>query len=207
VRKMRNKNGKKMRGYILLVLVIGGVIAVFFGILTMSSNEGGSATIDSAEQLRINASEIGMGVEEIKSSYISDPVDFYKRGGNRTNQSFVFELGSKLEECSAIDLIRLQLYAKPKEPMLLAGYAADFYVFNDTTGAKEFFDYIKKAMNGTSVSELGDEAAYSEQMSGWLVRTSNAVLLVGFVGVRGEFDGKDASRIIAEKIVEKVSHK
>ena len=52
---------------------------------------------------------------------------------------------------------------------------------------------------------LGDEAAYSEQMSGWLVRTSNS--LVGFVGVRGEFDGKDASRIIAEKIVEKVSHK
>jgi len=45
-------------------------------------------------------------------------------------------------------------------------------------------------------------------MSGWLVRTSNS--LVGFVGVVGvgeEFDGKDASRIIAEKIVEKVSHK
>ena len=31
--------------------------------------------------------------------------------------------------------------------------------------------------------------------------------IVGFVGVGGEFDGKDASRIIAEKIVEKVSHK
>ena len=50
-----------MGRYILLVLVIGGVIAVFFGILTMSSNEGGSATIDSAKQLKINASEIGMG--------------------------------------------------------------------------------------------------------------------------------------------------
>ena len=97
-----------MRRYILLV--IGGVIAVFFGILmTMSSNEGGSATIDSAKQLKINASEIGMGVEEIKSSYISDPADFYKRGGKRTNQSFIFELGAKLEECGAIDLIRLQL--------------------------------------------------------------------------------------------------
>ena len=50
------------RKYIcLLVLGMGGVIAVFFGILTMSSNEGGSATIDSAKQLKINASEIGMG--------------------------------------------------------------------------------------------------------------------------------------------------
>lgn len=195
-----------MGRYILLVLVIGGAIAVFFGILTMSSNEGWSATIDSAKQLRINASEIGMGVEEIKSSYISDPADFYKRGGNRTNQSFVFEMGSKLEECGVKDGLGLQLYAKPSEPMLLCGYVVNFYVFNDTTGAKEFFDYIKKAMNGSSVSGLGDEAAYSEQMSGWLVRTSNSVLLVGFVGVGGEFDGKNASRIIAEKIVEKVSH-
>jgi len=199
-----------MGRYILLVSVIGGAIAVFFGILTMSSNEGGSATIDSAKQLKINASEIGMGWEEIKSSYISDPVDFYKRGGNRTNQSFVFELGSKLEECGVKDGLGLQLYAKPSEPMLLCGYVVNFYVFNDTTGAKEFFDYVKKAMNGSSVSGLGDEAAYSEQMSGWLVRTSNSVLLVGFVGVVGvgeEFDGKDASRIIAEKIVEEVSHK
>ena len=199
-----------MGRYILLVSVIGGAIAVFFGILTMSSNEGGSATIDSAKQLKINASEIGMGVEEIKSSYISDPADFYKRGGNRTNQSFVFEMGSKLEECGVKDGLGLQLYAKPSEPMLLCGYVVNFYVFNDTTGAKEFFDYVKKAMNGSSVSGLGDEAAYSEQMSGWLVRTSNSVLLVGFVGVVGvgeEFDGKDASRIIAEKIVEEVSHK
>ena len=50
-----------MGRYILLVLVIGGVIAVFFGILTMSPNEGGSVTIESAKQLKINASEIGMG--------------------------------------------------------------------------------------------------------------------------------------------------
>jgi len=90
--------------------------------------------------------------------------------------------------------------------MLLCGYVVDFHVFNDTTGAKKFFDYMKEEMNGSSVSGLGDEAAYSEQMSGWPVRTSNSVLLVGFVGVGG-IDGKDASRIIAEKIVEKVSHK
>ena len=43
---MRNKDRRKKMGrYILLVLVIGGVIAVFFGILTMSSNEGGFTTI------------------------------------------------------------------------------------------------------------------------------------------------------------------
>ena len=187
----------------MLVLVIG-VIA--FSLLAIIDKEGGQTMIESAKQLKINASEIGMGVEEIKSSYISDPADFYKRGGNRTNQSFVFEMGSKLEECGVKDGLGLQLYAKPSEPVLLCGYVVNFYVFNDTTGAKKFFDYIKKAMNGSSVSELGDEAAYSEQMSGWLVRTSNAVLLVGFVGVGGEFDGKNASRIIAEKIVEKVSH-
>ena len=137
--------GRKMKKKgIALLLVIGGVIAVFFCMLTLY-NEGGTKMISSAKELKINASEIGMGVEEIKSSYVSDPADFFKRGGKRTNQSFIFELGAKLEECGAIDLIRLQLYAKPKEPMLLAGYAADFYVFNDTTGAKKFFDYIKKS--------------------------------------------------------------
>ena len=190
----------------MLVLVIG-VIA--FSLLAIIDKEGGQTMIESAKQLKINASEIGMGVEEIKSSYISDPADFYKRGGNRTNQSFVFEMGSKLEECGVKDGLGLQLYARPSEPMLLCGYVVNFYVFNDTTGAKEFFGYMKEEMNGSSVSVsgLGDEAAYSEQMSGWLVRTSNSVLLVGFVGVGGEFDGKDASRIIAEKIVEKVSHK
>jgi len=193
------------RRYILLVLVIGGVIA--FSLLAIIDKEGGQTMIESAKELKINASEIGVGVEEIKSSYISDPANFYKRGGKRTNQSFIFEMGAKLEECGVKDGLGLQLYAKPSEPMLLCGYVVNFYVFNDTTGAKKFFDYIKKAMNGSSVSGLGDEAAYSEQMSGWLVRTSNSVLLVGFVGVGGEFDGKDASRIIAEKIVEKVSHK
>jgi len=72
---MRNKDGRKKMGrYILLVLVIGGVIAVFFGILTMSSNEGGSATIDSAKQLKINASEIGMGWDGRKG-YLFIPTD------------------------------------------------------------------------------------------------------------------------------------
>ena len=200
---------KKRYSLLIMGCISIAIISIIVSFYMPYNGEETSATIESAKQLKINASEIGVGVEEIKSSYISEPADIFKRVGKRTNQSFVFEMGSKLEECGAIDVNRLQLYVKPREPMLLAGYVADFYVFNNTTGAKEFFDYMKEEMNGSSVSVsgLGDEAAYSEQMSGWLVRTSNSVLLVGFVGVGGEFDGKDASRIIAEKIVEKVSHK
>ena len=133
---------------ITLLLVIGGVIVVFFCLLTLY-NEGGTTMISNAKELKINASEVGMGVEEIKSSYVSDPADFYKRGGKRTNQSFIFEMGAKLEECGVKDGLGLQLYAKPSEPVLLCGYVVNFYVFNDTTGAKKFFDYIKKAMNGS----------------------------------------------------------
>ena len=202
---------KKRYSLLIMGCISIAIISIIVSFYMPYNGEETSVTIESAKQLKINASEIGVGVEEIKSSYISEPADIFKRVGKRTNQSFVFEMGSKLEECGAIDVNRLQLYVKPREPMLLAGYVADFYVFNNTTGAKEFFDYMKEEMNGSSVSVsgLGDEAAYSEQMSGWLVRTSNSVLLVGFVGVGvgGEFDGKDASRIIAEKIVEKVSHK
>jgi len=203
---MKKRYSLLIMGCISIAIISISIIVSFY---MPYNGEETSVTIESAKQLKINASEIG--VEEIKASYISEPADIFKRVGERTNQSFVFEMGSKLEECGAIDVNRLQLYVKPREPMLLAGYVADFYVFNNTTGAKEFFDYMKEEMNGSSVSVsgLGDEAAYSEQMSGWLVRTSNSVLLVGFVGVGvgGEFDGKDASRIIAEKIVEKVSHK
>ena len=201
---MEKRYSLLIMGCISIAIISISIIVSFY---MPYNGEETSVTIESAKQLKISASEIG--VEEIKASYISEPADIFKRVGERTNQSFVFEMGSKLEECGAIDVNRLQLYVKPREPMLLAGYVADFYVFNNTTGAKEFFDYMKEEMNGSSVSVsgLGDEAAYSEQMSGWLVRTSNSVLLVGFVGVGGEFDGKDASRIIAEKIVEKVSHK
>jgi len=201
---MKKRYSLLIMGCISIAIISISIIVSFY---MPYNGEETSVTIESAKQLKISASEIG--VEEIKASYISEPADIFKRVGERTNQSFVFEMGSKLEECGAIDVNRLQLYVKPREPMLLAGYVADFYVFNNTTGAKEFFDYMKEEMNGSSVSVsgLGDEAAYSEQMSGWLVRTSNSVLLVGFVGLGGEFDGKDASRIIAEKIVEKVSHK
>jgi hypothetical protein len=188
------------RRYILLVLVIGGVIAILFSLLAVLYNEGEVAMISNAKELKINDSEIGMGVEKIKSRYISDPADFFKRGGTRANQSFIFELGAKLEECGVKDGLRLQLHVKPREPALLSGYAVDFYVFNDTIGAKKFFDYIKKETNGSSASEIGDEAAYSEERGCWIVRTSNAVLLVGSTGI----DGKDTGRIIAEKIVEKV---
>jgi len=107
------------------------IISIIVSFYMPYNGEETSVTIESAKQLKINASEIGMGVEEIKASYISEPADIFKRVGKRTNQSFVFEMGSKLEECGAIDVNRLQLYVKPREPMLLAGYVADFYVFNN----------------------------------------------------------------------------
>ena len=53
--------GRKMKKKgIALLLVIGGVIAVFFCMLTLY-NEGGTKMISSAKELKINASEIGMG--------------------------------------------------------------------------------------------------------------------------------------------------
>ena len=102
-----------MGRYILLVLVIGGVIAVFFGILTMSSNEGGSATIDSAKQLKINASEIGMGWEERVFVYADrlKLVDSLKEFKIDEKQPFL-EMATELEKCGIQDGYALHLRKK-----------------------------------------------------------------------------------------------
>lgn len=48
----------------MLVLVIGGVIAILFSLLAVLYNEGEVAMISNAKELKINDSEIGMGVEK-----------------------------------------------------------------------------------------------------------------------------------------------
>ena len=114
---MRNKDRKKKMGrYILLVLVIGGVIAVFFGILTMSSNEGGSATIESAKQLKINASEIGMGWEERVFVYADrlKLVDSLKEFKIDEKQPFI-EMATELEKCGIQDGYALHLQITKKQ--------------------------------------------------------------------------------------------
>jgi len=203
---MRNKDRKKKMGrYILLVLVIGGVIAVFFGILTMSPNEGGSVTIESAKQLKINASEIGMGWEERVFVYTDrlKLVDSLKEFKIDEKQPFL-EMATELEKCGIQDGYVLHLRKKTGEPFPDAAVICVF-IFNDAEGARKFFDYMKNKRNGSSISGIGDEAAIYPR-DGWLVRTSNAFIEVSFTRV--EYEGKgEEGRIIAEKIVEKVSHK
>ena len=198
---MRNKNGRKKKGrYILLVLVIGGVIAVFFGILTMSSNEGGSATIDSAKQLKISVSEIGMGWEERGFVYTDNLVDALKEFKIEEKQPFL-EMATELEKCGIQDGYTLHLWKKTGEPFSDTAVICVF-IFNDAEGARKFFDYMKNERNGSSIAGIGDEAAIYPR-DNWLLRTSNAFIEVSFTRV--EYEGKgEEGKIIAEKIVEKV---
>ena len=208
-----------MGRYILLVSVIGGVIAVFFGILTMSSNEGGSVTINSATQLKISASEIGTGWEG-EFGYISDPVKTFEEAceyletmkgklkknitdeevfqeNQEKDKARFLELRNKLREYDVKDGYVLQL--NKKVDGFTEGCAeVDVYVFNNIDGAEEFFEYMKNNKNGSSISGLGDEAAISktETTHIWLVRTSNACIKVIV------WDGKETGRLIAEKILE-----
>ena len=209
-----------MGRYILLVLVIGGVIAVFFGILTMSSNEGGSVTINSATQLKISASEIGTGWEG-EFGYISDPVKTFEEAceyletmkgklkknitdeevfqeNQEKDKARFLELRDRLREYGVKDGYVLQL--NKRVDGVTRGYAeVDVYVFHDINGAEEFFEYMKNNKNGSSISGLGDEAAISktETTHIWLVRTSNACIKVIV------WDGEETGRLIAERIMEK----
>ena len=202
---------------------MGCVIIVFISVASYFTHKGHEvATIDSAKELRINASEIGMGWDEAGFGYMSDPInaieemceylettketlnknvsdeEMFEENLKKDKARFR-ELSDRLRECGVKDGYVLQL--NKKTDGFTKGYAeADVYVFNDIEGAEEFFEYLKNEKNGSSVSGIGDEAAICPSGDNYLARTSNAVVQV--VG-SGE---EDMGRTIAEKIVEKAEN-
>ncbi|MCK4649293.1 hypothetical protein KAT51_07200 [bacterium] len=177
-----------------------------------------SVTINSAKQLKIEASEIGTGWEGV-FEYISDPVKTFEETceylesmkeqmkKNKMDEEIFeenlkkekvhfLELSDKLRECGVKDGYVLQL--NKKIDGFTKGYAeVDVFVFNNIDGADEFFEYMKNRKNGSSISGIGDEAALSSTGYSYIVRTSNAFIEVVV------FDEKETGRIIAEKVVEK----
>jgi hypothetical protein len=209
------------------LLILGCVIIVFISVAFYFTHKGPEvATIDSAKELEINASEIGTGWVGV-FEYTSDPVKSFEeiceyletyeylestKEQMKKNKRFdedIFEenlktekdrfqeLSDKLRECGVKDGYVLQL--NKKTDGFTKGYAeADVYVFNDIEGAEEFFGYMENKTNGTSISGIGDEAAISQTGTSYLVRVSNAVAQVVVFGE------EEVWRVIAEKIVEKV---
>ena len=208
------------------LLIMGCIIIVFISSAFYFTHKGHEvATIDSAKELEINASEIGTGWEG-GSTYMSDPAKTFEetceylgtyeylestKEQMKKNKRFdeeIFEenlkktkarfreLSDKSRECGVKDGYVLQL--NKKTDGFTKGYAeADVYVFNDLEGAEEFFDYMKNDTDGSNISGIGDEAAISPTGDSYLVRVSNAVAQVV---VYGE---EEVWRVIAEKIVEK----
>ena len=181
------------------------IISIIASFYMPYNGEETSVTINSAKQLKINASEIGMGWEERVFVYADrlKLVDSLKEFKIDEKQPFL-EMATELEKCGIQDGYVLHLRKKTGEPFPDAAVICVF-IFNDGEGARKFFDYMKNKRNGSSISGIGDEAAIYPR-DGWLVRTSNAFIEVSFTRV--EYEGKgEEGRIIAEKIVEKVSHK
>ena len=181
------------------------IISIIVSFYMPYNGEETSATIESAKQLKINASEIGMGWEERVFVYADrlKLVDSLKEFKIDEKQPFL-EMATELEKCGIQDGYALHLRKKIGEPFPDAAVICVF-IFNDAEGARKIFDYMKNKRNGSSISGIGDEAAIYPR-DGWLVRTSNAFIEVSFTRV--EYEGKgEEGRIIAEKIVERVSHK
>ena len=155
-----------------------------------------SVTINSAKQLKISASEIGTGWNE-SFNYMSDPVNAIEELHRKVEEKDLLELSIELRRDGVKDGYFLFLQKLDKPPKSLV--EADVFVFNNTNGARKFFDYMKNKTEGTNISGIGDEAAISktETTHIWLVRTSNACIKVIV------WDGKETGRLIAEKIMEK----
>ena len=195
------------------------IISIIASFYMPYNGEETSATIESAKQLKISASEIGTGWEG-EFGYISDPVKTFEeaceyletmKGELKKNitdeevfqenlekdKARFLELRDKLREYDVKDGYFLFLQKLDKPPKSLV--EADVFVFNNTNGARKFFDYMKNKLNGSSISGIGDEAAISktETTHIWLVRTSNACIKVIV------WDGKETGRLIAERIMDK----
>jgi len=196
---------KKRYSLLIMGCISIAIISIIASFYMPYNGEETSVTINSAKQLKINASEIGMGWEERVFVYADrlKLVDSLKEFKIDEKQPFL-EMATELEKCGIQDGYVLHLRKKTGEPFPDAAVICVF-IFNDGEGARKFFDYMKNKRNGSSISGIGDEAAIYPR-DGWLVRTSNAFIEVSFTRV--EYEGKgEEGRIIAEKIVEKVSHK
>jgi len=149
----------------------------------------------SAKELKISASEISQGWEEY-FYYMSDPAGeieefskvFKKREG-------VFEFSEELSRNGVKD--GYFLFLRNESPKAIV--EVDVFVFDNASGAKEFYHFMKNE-DYTSITSIGDESAfYSSGTSThvWIVRYSNAFIKVI------TWDGQNTGRTIAEKIVEK----
>ena len=211
---------KKRYSLLIMGCISIAIISIIASFYMPYNGEETSATIESAKQLKISASEIGTGWEG-EFGYISDPVKTFEeaceyfetmKGELKKNitdeevfqenlekdKARFLELCDKLREYDVKDGYVLQL--NKKVDGFTEGCAeVDVYVFNNIDGADEFFDYTKNKLNGSSISGLGDEAAISktETTHIWLVRTSNACIKVIV------WDGKETGRLIAERIMDK----
>ncbi len=81
---------KKRYSLLIMGCISIAIISIIASFYMPYNGEETSVTINSAKQLKINASEIGVGVEEIKSSYISEPADIFKRVGEENKSVFRF---------------------------------------------------------------------------------------------------------------------
>ena len=211
---------KKRYSLLIMGCISIAILSIIASFYMPYNGEETSVTINSAKQLKINASEIGTGWEG-EFGYISDPVKTFEeaceyfetmKGELKKNitdeevfqenlekdKARFLELRDKLREYDVKDGYVLQL--NNKVDGFTEGCAeVDVYVFNNIDGADEFFDYTKNKLNGSSISGLGDEAAISktETTHIWLVRTSNACIKVIV------WDGKETGRLIAERIMDK----
>ena len=211
---------KKRYSLLIMGCISIAILSIIASFYMPYNGEETSVTINSATQLKINASEIGTGWEG-EFGYISDPVKTFEeaceyletmKGKLKKNitdeevfqedlekdKARFLELRDRLREYGVKDGYVLQL--NKRVDGVTRGYAeVDVYVFHDINGAEEFFEYMKNNKNGSSISGLGDEAAISktETTHIWLVRTSNACIKVIV------WDGKETGRLIAERIMDK----
>lgn len=201
-------------------LIVAGCAVMAFLILAIAYTvQTEERMIDSAMELRINASEIGMGWEEAGFGYMSDPVQVFEEACEKLetmkeklkrnitdeeafeenlekDKAGFLELSEKLSEYNVKDGYVLVLQKKDKYPESLV--EVDVFVFNDTDGAQRLYNYTVNKEHRTGISDIGDEVAVTLTADIHLVRLSNA-----FIEVIA-WDRTGAGRRIAERIADKV---
>jgi len=178
---------------------IGVIIIFIVGYVLFSEAHN---TVDSARDIRINASDIGGGWKEFGWGYTENLSESLEEIYRTTGEREYLQMSEELRKDRVKDGSVLMLEKRVSENVRYNA-EVDVYVFNDVEGANVFFEYMKNKNGGSIIPDIGDRAI-SVRGNALIVRVSNVVFEVVAHGSE-EQERRKIAEIMVERIVKKRS--
>jgi len=197
-----NKITMKKQIYILVLVIITILIA---GLYFSNQDNKKEVSVNTANDIMINSSDVGVGWSSKGGGYINDPASDFAKLYEQFNLSEDDPKSKLPEELSSNDVkdAYILYLIEFENNITISLSVVTVFVFNDTKGAKNFFDYNKNNRFNSifNISDIGDEAIISEDKGVLVVRYSNVDIEVDTNSIE---DKEAVSVNIAKKIINKI---